>query len=175
MDNGCLKLLAKRRSIRKYKNKPISDETIREILEFVRQTPSAINRQPWLIGVVKDQKLREKIADITDYGKFIKDAPVCFVVFCERESTFFLEDGSALTMNIITACQLHGIGTCWVAGHKKFYMETIRKLLKVPENYVLISLISAGYSAEEPNVEKKPLSEIVFFDTYTSNEGLENE
>lgn len=163
-----IKVIKERRSIRGYLPKPISDEIINEIVDCGRLAPTARNVQPWLIGVVKDQKLREKIAEIAEYGKFIRESPVCFAVFCDRDEKYLLEDGCACTENIILACSAYKIGTCWVAGDKKPYVDDIRKVLNVPEKYTLISLISAGYPKgdEGKGASKKPLNEVVFFDKF---------
>ena len=44
--------------------------------------------------------------------------------------------------------------------------EDVRKLLKVPDRYTLISLIPAGYPAEVTIPRKKELDEIVFNEEY---------
>ena len=74
-----------------------------------------------------------------------------------------LEDGCAATENILLACTAHGIGSFWVAGHKKAYADSVKKLLNVPEPYTLISLIAAGYSKQKPSLKKKSLDEVSFF------------
>ncbi len=155
-----------RRSIRKYKPDPVPDEVIRDIVDCARLAPTARNVQPWVIGVIRDQKLRSAIADLAEYGKFIRHAPVCFTVFVKEDEKYFMEDGCAATMNIILAAAAHGVGTCWVAGHKKDYVSVIRDLLSVPMGYTLLSLISAGYADQTPDPQKKSLDEIVFFDRY---------
>jgi nitroreductase len=70
----------------------------------------------------------------------------------------------AATENILLACSAHGIASCWVAGHKKPYVEAVRKLLNVPQSYTLVSLVAAGYSDDKPVMKKKPFEEVVFFD-----------
>ena len=70
-------------------------------------------------------------------------------------------------MNIIHACQAHGLGSCWVAGDKKPYAEDVRKLLKAPEEYTLVALVPAGYPAENPKAkEKRPLKDVSFSNTF---------
>ena len=100
---------------------------------------------------------------MTDYGKFIKDCAVCFAVFTDSTAKYFLEDGCAATENILLACTAYGIGSCWVAGHKKAYVDSVRKLLNVPERYALVALIAAGYSRQRPSIKKKSLDEVIFF------------
>ena len=161
------KAIKERRSIRSYKPEPVSEDIIKDILDCARLAPTARNVQPWLLGAVTDPDLRGTIADITEYGKFIAQSPVCFVVFVKEDEKYFMEDGCAATMNIIQAAAEHGLGTCWVAGHKKPYVDDIRQLLEVPEGYTLISFIAAGYSDDKPNPSKKPLDEVAFLNRYS--------
>ena len=155
-------VIKSRRSIRRFKNKPIPDDVLTEILECAHLAPTAINIQPWLIGCVTDKVQLERLGNMADHGKFIKDSAACFAVFCEKSQKYYLEDGCAATMNIITAAAAGGIGTCWVAGDKKEYVEAVRTLLEVPDNYTLVSLIAAGYPDEAPEKAKKPLAAVSF-------------
>ena len=72
------KVIKDRRSIRSYKPDPVSEDVIRDILDCGRLAPTARNVQPWLLGAVTDAGLRGTLADMTEYGKFIADSPVCF-------------------------------------------------------------------------------------------------
>ena len=163
--NELTEVIKRRRSVRKFETKPISEEIIKDILDCARLAPTAINIQPWLFGAVTDPDLKREIADMTDHGKFIKNCAVCFAVFADSSQKYFLEDGCAATENILLACTAHGIGSCWVAGHKKAYVDSIRKLLNISEPYTLIALIAAGYSNEQPSPKKKTLDEVTFFNT----------
>ncbi len=160
-----IEVLKTRRSIRRYINKPIPDEIIKDIIDCARLAPTANNKQPWLFVVIKDKKLKEKIAELTDYGKFIKQADCCIAVFCE-DTKYYLEDGSAATENILLAAWHYGIGSCWIAGDKKSYAEEIRKILEIPQKYKLVSLISLGYPEKEElkkseDIKKKTLEEVM--------------
>ena len=155
-----------RRSIREYQEKEIPDNILDEILDCARMAPTAMNLQPWLIGCVTDKRLLESIAELADHGKFIRQAAACFTVFCRKDVKYYLEDGCAATMNIILGAAAKGIGTCWVAGDKKTYAEDIRKLLNVPEEYTLVSLVSAGYAMNSPRPIKKDIKEISFKNKY---------
>jgi nitroreductase len=164
--NPFTEIIKNRRSVRKFHAKPIANEIVRDILDCARMAPNARNIQAWLFGAITNKGLREKIAELADYGTFIKKAPLCFAVFYDAKAKYLLEDGCAATMNILLACSAHGIASCWVAGHKKRYANAVRELLRVPDCYALISLIPAGYSDEKPTPKKKNLDEIVFCDTY---------
>lgn len=159
-------LIKARRSVREYTAREVPKQTVDDILECGALAPTACNTQPWLIGAVTDKRLLTELAALTDHGRFIVNAPLCFAVFCLNTEKYRLEDGCAATMNIILAAQAHGLGSCWVAGDKKSYAQDVRKLLKVPGEYELITLISTGYPAGEPNMpNKKPQGEVIFKNT----------
>lgn len=158
-----------RHSVRKFKPAPVEENVIRDALECARAAPTAMNLQPWLFGVVKERSLLSKIADLTDHGRFISEAAVCFAVFGERRAKYYLEDCCAATENLILALQSYGVGSCWVAGEKKAYAEQVRNLLGVPETYTLVSLVPAGYPADISLQKKKDPDEITFTDTYKAD------
>lgn len=164
--NEAIEVIKKRRSVRRFEPNPIPEGIIRDILDCARLAPTAINIQPWLFGAVTDADLKREIAGTTDHGKFIKDCAVCFTVFADSSQKYFLEDGCAATENILLACKAHGIGSCWVAGHKKEYVDSIRNLLNVPQSYTLIALVAAGYSTDEPSPKKKSFDEVTFFNKF---------
>ncbi|MCP1663065.1 MAG: nitroreductase family protein [Methanocalculus sp. MSAO_Arc1] len=163
-------IIQARHSIRHFKDSPIPEEIIRKVLDCAKSAPSARNIQPWLFGIITDARTRSQIADLTDHGKFIAEAPVCFAVFGERDQQYVVEDCCAATENILIALTGYGIGSCWVAGHGKAYAEPIREMLGVPEKYTLISLIAAGEAKTEGFVlaKKKSLDEITFKERFGS-------
>ncbi|HOJ95665.1 MAG TPA: nitroreductase family protein [Methanospirillum sp.] len=163
-------IIKSRRSVRSYTDKPISDEIIKETLECGRLAPTAMNLQPWLIGVVTDRDLLKQIADLTDHGKFIADSAACFVTCGDKGAKYYLEDCCAATMNMITCLQAYGVGSCWVAGDKKEYGPKICELLEIPPPYVLTSLIAAGYPKEIQVPKKKPGKEIFFTNRWKPEE-----
>lgn len=56
-----LEAIAQRRSIRKFKSNPVSDEQIRELLHAAALAPSGKNGQPWRFVVVRGEKCAEMI------------------------------------------------------------------------------------------------------------------
>jgi len=162
-----MECLRTRRSIRNFLDKEVPKEVIEDMIDAARLAPTANNVQPWEFIVVTDKAMRKKLADTTDSGKFISDAPVCMVVLC-KETKYFLEDGSAATENIMLAARAHGVGTCWVDGDKKPYAGKILDMLKAPSVYKLISLIAAGYPGVEPGPPhgKRDLKEVLHREMY---------
>ena len=156
-----------RRSIRAFLDQPIPRAVVEDIIDCGRLAATANNLQPWVFIAVEDARLRKQIADVTDWGKFIAQAPVCIAVFCSK-TKYFLEDGSAATQNILNAAHAHGMGSCWVAGHQKKYADKVRSILSVPDSHVLVSLVALGRTAEEPRPEKKTLAEVLRWDRFSS-------
>lgn len=68
-----------RRSIRKFKDKEISDENIMELIEAARLAPSGCNAQPWRFKIVKDNEAKIKLAQSAHNQAFIAKAPVVIV------------------------------------------------------------------------------------------------
>jgi nitroreductase len=157
--------LKTRRSVRAYTRAPVPRKIIEDIVDCGRLAPTANNVQPWEFVVVTDPELLRRIAVITEYGKFIADAPVCVVVL-SRDTKYYLEDGSAATENILLAARAHGLASCWVAGDKKPYASEICRLVGAPRGCKLVSLIPIGYPAESPEKTKRPLSDVLHWEKY---------
>jgi nitroreductase len=159
-------VIKSRHSVRQFKPDPVDDTVISDALGCAVHAPTAMNLQPWLIGVIRDQKILSAIAGLADHGKFIAGSAVCFAVFGEKNAKYYLEDCCAATENLILALQAHGVGSCWVAGDKKGYAEPVRKLLEVPDKYTLVSLVPAGIPADISIMQKKETKKIVFYETF---------
>lgn len=156
-------VVEKRRSIRNFLDKIIKKEFIEQIINTARFAPTARNIQPWKFVIISNQEVKAKIAEIAPNGSFISMAPICIAVFCEV-TKYYLEDGSAATTIICNAAAALGIGTCWIAGDKKPYCETVMKIVNAPRDCKLVSLIALGYASEEVRQkDKKPLKEILFW------------
>jgi len=156
-----LEAIRERRSVRKFRPDPVERKVLEELVDCGSLAPTAMGKEPWEFVVVTEDEMRERIADMTDYGKFIAQAPACIAVFC-RDIKYYLEDGCAATENILLAAAALGLGACWAAGDKKGYADKVRQMLGVPEGYRLVSLLPVGYPVERPARKKKrPLEEVL--------------
>ncbi len=68
--------IQKRRSIRRFKPDPVSDELIQQLLESARLAPSGSNTQPWRFIVVKDPETRQKLQTASYNQRHVGQAPV---------------------------------------------------------------------------------------------------
>lgn len=185
----CLEVIKDIRSVRNYLDKPIEKEVIQSIIDCARMAPTARNIQPWEFVVVTDKDRLKKISTIIPQGDFIKDAAAGIIVFCHNDTEYFLEDGSAATQNILVSARFHGLKSCWIAGYQGPYYENdeipmcegvpcspipdlykmpskLREEFNVPENLELISVVSLGYSDDNPPADKRALEDVLHWNTY---------
>ncbi len=153
--NANTDILFTRRSIRKYqKDKPISDDLVKFILDAAMCAPSARNKQSWHFCVTRNREKLDKLAELHPYGKMLKDATMAILV-CgdtnleERESAIAL-NGAAATQNLLLAAHGAGLGAVWLGMYPhKDRAEAMREVFNYPQNIIPVSLISMGYPAEE--------------------------
>lgn len=79
-----------RRSIRKYKPDPVSEEIVTELLEAARWAPSGTNHQPWRFVVVRNPEVKVKIREAAFNQKPLTEAPV--VLVCCADLTPYARD-----------------------------------------------------------------------------------
>jgi len=81
--------IEKRRSIRKYRKDDVPEVVLDRIFKAVRLAPSACNRQPWRLIIVRDAKTRTRIAKACHFvssrsgrrhiQKWVAEAPIAIV------------------------------------------------------------------------------------------------
>ncbi len=163
-----IETIRNRRSIRRYLDRPVEDDKVEQILEAGRWAPSADNLQPWHFIVVRDGVMRQKLAQASGWGKFLKDSPVAIVVLGDpqRSSKYNLADPHNAVMNMILTAYSLGLGSCWVDVRDMSSEQEFKKLLHVPKSMRVICAVAIGYPAEERTGRRRPLSEIVSYETY---------
>ena len=156
-----------RRSVRKYENKEIPQEVVNQILEAGRQAPSAVNKQPIRLVIVKDGDLTKNFSSAL-FNRFVKDAPMV-IVGCADVKSFLtgkwaVIDTTIALQNMVIAAWSLGVGSCWIGA---FDEDKIKQLLKIPEKWKIVALVTFGYPAEESKPKKKKSVEELFgFNTF---------
>lgn len=152
-------LLMKRRSIRKYEDRPVEPEKIEQIMNAALLAPSSKKSQPWEFIVVNDPALLEKLSVSREAGAaFVKDAPLAIVILADpSKSNVWVEDTSIAATLIQLQAESMGIGSCWIQVRNRSCdavrttEEFIRDLLVIPETRHVASIIAMGYPAETKN------------------------
>ncbi len=78
-------VIALRRSIRRFKQVPVPDEMIRELLDAARLAPSGGNCQPWRFVVIKRQSCKEQLAKVVPQP-FATQAPLVIAVCVDKNA-----------------------------------------------------------------------------------------
>ena len=144
-----LDFIYKRRSVRKFKSDPVSDELITELMKAAMAAPSGRNHQPWEFIVIKDEKKKIEIAKHHAYAQMAKESPVVVVVCGKKDEKWHVHDCAAATENILLAAANLGLGAVW-CGMDDEKQPSIKKLLNVPDAYWVFSLIPLGFPNENP-------------------------
>ncbi len=149
-----------RRSIRIYRDEPLPDLVIYELLRTGMAAPSAGNEQPWHFVVIKDKGTLLRITEIHPYSQMLKEAPVAVLVcgdlILEKHRGFWVQDCSAATENILIAARAKELGAVWLGIYpRENRVKGLRKLLDIPDNIVPFSLIPIGYPAEDKGREDR--------------------
>jgi len=168
-----LEAIKKRQSVRNYQDKEIPEEILQQILEAGRLAPSARNTQSWKFIVVKDKNLRNKLVPACKNQEFVGEAPVV-IAGCGTNPDYVMSNGEyaypidlaiALDHMSLEAASL-GLGTCWIGA---FYQDQVKDILSIPKDVRVVALMSVGYPKGLGNKKgRKPLSEIVCYNKYTS-------
>ena len=115
-----LENIATRTSIRAYTSEPVDDGTVTALLKAGMAAPTAMNTQPWFFYVVRDRELMKSLAEVLPYAKMAADAAVLIVPCGDRERfltgegmTYWVQDVSAATENILLAAHAMGLGAVW--------------------------------------------------------------
>jgi len=164
---SCIDLLLNRRSIRRFKPKDISDEVIQKIIDIARYAPSAKNSQPWEFIIVKDIKLREKLASIHSGAAPVRHAAVAIVVVCDpmKSPTSYLLDCANATTYLMLAAHALGLGTVWIQSLRN--TSEIRRILKIPEKKIPTAIVAIGWPNESPKPRpRRELKEITHLNYY---------
>jgi nitroreductase len=158
-----LSLIQKRRSIRKYQEKPVEAEKIDVLVEVALRSPSSRGFNPWEFVVVTDNGLLEKLSTAKPHGaSFLKNAPLGIVVCADPEKCdVWVEDASIASIFIHLAAASMGLGSCWIQIRKRMHDQTttaqayIRSLLNIPKNLNVESIVAIGYPAEKKSFHQK--------------------
>jgi nitroreductase len=184
--NPVLEVILARRSIRRYKNEPVSDTDLRLILEAARSAPSAANLQNFSIIVVKEHAKIERLWEFSNKQPWVKACSLLlvFVVdtfrhkrWCElsdadyHHDNFFsviwgMTDAIAAAQNAVIAAQGLGLGTVYI-GTVLGRMQEMIDLLKLPRATYPVAMLCLGVPRENPEPrDKVPLESIVHWDEF---------
>ena len=168
-------VFSERRSIRKYKDTPVEQAKLEQVLEAARLAPSWKNMQCWRFLVLTEADRRAKVLeafpDDNPGKKAIAAAPVV-IVACgnpaesdvENGINYFVADVAIAFEHLCLAAHALGLGTCWMGWYDEL---KAKQVLGIPDDIRIVGITPLGYPDQEPKQRpRKQLSEIVFFEQW---------
>ncbi|MCD6517782.1 MAG: nitroreductase family protein [Candidatus Aminicenantes bacterium] len=166
-------IMKSRRSVRRYKNKPIPEDILNKVLEAARIAPSGKNFQPWKFIIVRDREKREELAVASRNQAFVAQAPVV-IAACGFPGKSYQHQGNYMKSwpidvsiamdHLMLMAWEEGLGTCWIGAFRE---DEVKRILSIPDDVRVLALTPLGYPDEEPRDRgRKELSEIISYDKY---------
>ena len=166
-------LVNHRYSCRNYSPEPINEKDFSKILEAARLAPTAANRQPFQIIIIKTDDKQDDLRKIYNRDWFIK-APLVLCICSDPQEGWirhhydnfsYASIDAAIVMDHITlqAADLE-LGTCWIGA---FNPQAAKEILKIPDHIEPIAFSPLGYPLDKPTKKiRKPLSDLIRYDTW---------
>lgn len=174
-----------RRSVRKYNDKPITDEEIQIILQAAMRAPSSFDFQPWYFVVLKSEEKRREFLTLTknvymdilpdlearfpqhpevisETRRFAQDlggAPVILLAFLLRDD--YLNPRSAMlsvaaaVQNALLAAQDLGIASCWSSAAERAGYGPRVRDRFAPGKADLIAVVTLGHTDAYPPMVRR--------------------
>ncbi|MEA2110397.1 MAG: nitroreductase family protein [Pseudomonadota bacterium] len=180
-----LECLLTRRSIRKFKDQDVDNETLQKVIEAARYAPSWANTQCWEFVVVRDQGVKEQLVQTVPEEnaarKLLLQAPVVMAILGKHElsgyyngeaatnkgDSWYMFDVGLASENLALAAHSLGLGSVTLG---LFDAPAAEKVLSVPAGVSLVALMPLGYPEKTPSraPSRKPICEFVFLNKYES-------
>jgi len=160
-------LMKSRRSIRVFRDKPVSAETIEALLEIARRAPSAKNSQllHWIVVNGKEKvralaretiegllpaSARPALVEMWESGadRLLRGAPAVVLACAPAKFSWGADDAVIALSYLELAAAARGLGVCW-AGYLKLVAashQPVQDMLNVPEGYVVRGALMLGES-----------------------------
>jgi len=146
-----------RHSIRRFSDRPVPDELLREVVRLANTAPSACNRQEVRVHSVSDPAIVREILDLQ--GGFrsesegirqlllvTADLTFTYMEGMDRQQPYI--DGGIYLMNLLYALHYHGVGAC--AGNASLLPRDEERILSLAgcrESEALIAIVPIGFPA----------------------------
>mgnify|MGYP001229873153 CR=1 FL=1 len=150
-----------RRSIRRFKQKPIPLEILKKLVNAGRMAPSSANKQPIEYIIIDEASVVERVFWTLKWAGYIFPAgdpphgerPVAYIIVLankQKSSGSCERDAAAAIENMLLVAFEESIGSCWLGA---IDINKLTVILELPEHIKIDSVIALGYSNESPRVE----------------------
>lgn len=149
-------LLRHRRSIRKFKTRPVSPDQIEHLEETLLRAPSSRNRQPCEFILVDDPEKLRRLGGAKQHGSaFLEGAPLAIVIAADPEvCDVWIEDCSIAAILVQMTAESLGLKSCWVQIRLRENSEgasaedEVRDIIGLPGRFRVDCVVGIGYPDE---------------------------
>jgi nitroreductase len=181
-----IETIHRHRSIRKYKQDPVPDDLLKNILEAGIRASSSGNMQAYSIIISRDRNLREQLFEPHMHQSMVLDAPV-LLTFCadfhrmrrwlhlsgapdsfDNFMSFMVAaiDAILVSQNVALAAESEGLGICYL-GSTLANCDRIGEILNIPRGVVPVVGFTLGYPAQDPDPrDRLPLDGVLHDEVY---------
>ena len=167
--------LLRRKSIRKYEDRPVPEDVKKIIIDCAINAPTAGNQMLYTILDIQDESLKQALARLCDHQPFIAEAPLVlvFLADCRRwhdayelagcpsrdpgvaDLILACEDTMIAAQNAVVAAEALGLGSCYI-GDIVENREEVVELLSLDKWVFPVSLVVFGYPTAQQLARHKP-------------------
>ncbi|MFH1316196.1 MAG: nitroreductase family protein [Candidatus Woesearchaeota archaeon] len=161
-------LIKRRRTIRKFHQKTVPKDILKDCIDAGRLAPSSANRQPLEFIIVT--KYLGPIFGCTRWAGYLKDGtpkqgekPTAYIIIISNKkiSEDARYDVGLAAENITLTALEKGVASCIIASLEK---QILMDILKIPSHYQIELLIALGYPAQESKeTELKDINDIKYW------------
>ena len=147
--------LLTKRAVRQFSDKPLSDESIRVILNAGRRSQSAKNIQPWHFIAIKDKNRLIALSELGHFAKHLAGAVLGIAIITpnpEQRFSILFDAGQAAAYMQLAAWE-QGIGSCLATIYEP---DRARVLLRFPDDLFINIAISFGYPQNPEDILRPP-------------------
>lgn len=181
-----LDTIMQHRSIRQYKDTPVDEKDLNEILEAGTRASTTGNMQLYSIVITRDDEKKKELSPAHFNQPMVMQAPV-HLTFCADINRFhrwckqrnaepgydnFLWyinaaiDALLVSQNVCLAAEEKGMGICYL-GTATYNADQLIRILNLPNGVVPVAAIVMGYPDEDPGLtDRLPLEGVVHYETY---------
>lgn len=162
-NNPTLKTIFSRKSVRTFKDAPVSKETLNMLVRAGMAAPTAVDKRPWEFIVITDRATLNKLADALPYAKMAAQAGGAIMVCGDTEkqhggvgANYWIMDCSAASENILLAAESMGLGAVWTAVYPdEERVKAARTILGIPAKVIPLNFIPIGVPDGDPKPKDK--------------------
>ena len=131
-NDDALTVIHRRKSVRKYLDKPVSKEQLTILMKAAMAAPTAMDKRPWVFVAVTERALLDSLAEGLPYTKMLKNAPAAIIVCGDTRkalnSDVCVQDCSAASENLLLAAEAIGLGAVWTGIYpENFKINYVRR------------------------------------------------